>query len=374
MPKKLLKVLIIDPAHFVGGAELFTIDLVNYIQSNFSNIQIDIVFNGNLDYKKLLAPNIKVFAIDFPRLRRTGVRALFNLYTSVRAIRKIIKIGKYDIVHTNSVRAHITGSMAVSKCKTKLFWFMHDFTAPKILTRFFIFKPTGILCCSESVKKYVLKINKNIKNKITVVPNGIDTQQINKFIKPVNPQITNIGIIGRIDPWKGQHYFIRTADLLLNDYPNLRFFVIGSPNHHDIKTIRYFSKLEALVKSLGREKEIILTGFKPNIWEEISKLDIIVHSSIEPEPFGRVIIEAMSMKKPVIATNLGGPQEIITSGENGLLIPPKNIVALAKAINLLLRTPELAVTMGQKAYETVQEKYSMKIVCDKVVDTWLKSC
>lgn len=109
-----------------------------------------------------------------------------------------------------------------------------------------------------------------------------------------------------------------------------------------------------------KDKVLIITGEHKNISQFIAASDIVVHASLRPEPFGLVIIDAMAMKKPVIASRLGGPQEIITEGVDGILLDPGNPKILAMAISRLLQEPEFAKDMAAKARERTKQKFDIK--------------
>ena len=118
----------------------------------------------------------------------------------------------------------------------------------------------------------------------------------------------------------------------------------------------YRDKLDHIIKENKLNQHIIFTGFQENVANYINLMDIIIHSSILPEPFGRVILEAMSLKKPIIATNFGAPPEIIKNGETGFLVPPGDHIELYRTINRLLVQPDLSIKMGLQGYNLLLEK------------------
>jgi glycosyltransferase involved in cell wall biosynthesis len=103
-------------------------------------------------------------------------------------------------------------------------------------------------------------------------------------------------------------------------------------------------------------------------------MDVVVHSSIEPEPFGMVNLEAMYMKKPVVSTNIGGPTEIFSDGEDGILIEPGNPALLAQKISVLLNDPELRSRMGQKANEAVISRFNISDTIHNIENAYKEMC
>lgn len=121
----------------------------------------------------------------------------------------------------------------------------------------------------------------------------------------------------------------------------------------------YCSSLRKLIQELGLEESVVFLGFRDNPADYINLMDVVVHSSIEPEPFGRVNIEAMYLKKPVVSTNIGGPTEIFADGKDGILIEPKNPALLAQRIASLLESPESRARLGENAHRTVMERFTI---------------
>jgi glycosyltransferase involved in cell wall biosynthesis len=110
------------------------------------------------------------------------------------------------------------------------------------------------------------------------------------------------------------------------------------------------SSLRQFVTEHRLGKRVHFVPFQSNVAAALSDLEVLIHASLRPEPFGRVIIEAMAMRKPVIASKAGGPLEIVDDGINGFLVPPGDDAELAEKIVLLLTNPELASQLGHEAY------------------------
>lgn len=166
-----------------------------------------------------------------------------------------------------------------------------------------------------------------------------------------------VGIIGLLIPWKGQKVFIEAAARILAVHPEARFFVIGGgvEAYPD-----YPGELMEMVERMGLRGKVIFLGQRKDVPSLLAALDILVHASVEPEPSGGVIVEAMAMGKPVIATNIGGPPEVIEEGRTGHLIPPGDPAALAEKIDLLIRDPEHRQAVGRAAREYLKANFSLE--------------
>lgn len=168
----------------------------------------------------------------------------------------------------------------------------------------------------------------------------------------------NIGLFGCLLPWKGHKVFIEAVNILVKEknLKDCKFFIVGdTPNEKsDLK-----EKLMKLVNTLDLSNYVVFTGYQENVYQFMNKMDIAVHTSIEPEPFGAVIIEAMVLGKPVIATKMGGPLEMINDQVDGILIPPGNPRILAETIFSLLNDENKRRQMSIRAKETARRKFDI---------------
>jgi len=372
MKKKLsLPVLILDPANFIGGAECFMLDFLRYTTSK-KNYTFIVGTTGNKEYVSQIPAHCKIFKLPLPRLRLFSLSSLLALRRSVREISSFVEKKKIALIISNSVRSHVIASFVSKKTHVPLLWMMHDFTFPRMILSYLAKVPVRIVCVSYAVRKYVLLATRGKwKEKMVVIPNGVDLaniqQQAAMNIKlPLKRNEIWVGTIGRIERWKGQEYFIRAAIKMLNLVPRARFFIIGSPTEYDRKTIHYFEMLKRLVVHNRLTTKVNFTGYLPNVYPLLSKLDILVHTAIEPEPFGRVVLEGMAMKKPVIASPLGGPSEVIKDGSDGFLVDPKDTTRLASVMMELASAQHKRDMVGEAAYQKVSQFYTTKIVYDKL--------
>jgi glycosyltransferase involved in cell wall biosynthesis len=169
--------------------------------------------------------------------------------------------------------------------------------------------------------------------------------------------------VGRLDRWKGQEVFLRAMALVKDAVPNVRGIVIGDPVPYDPD---YGNLLPALCDELGLSKHVIFSEFRQDMPTVMSALDVLVLASISPEPFGRVLIEAMAAGRPVVATDAGAVREIVEDGVHGLLVPPGDVQALAGAIVHILTHRDLAVAMGQEGQARVRERFDVQRYVDGV--------
>jgi glycosyltransferase involved in cell wall biosynthesis len=162
-----------------------------------------------------------------------------------------------------------------------------------------------------------------------------------------------IGIVGRFVEWKGQHVFLEAARKLVDSGVEARFFLVGAPLFGEEE---YGARLEKQAAALGERVEF--TGFQSDIPRVMRGLDVFVHASTTPEPFGQVVIEAMAEGVPVVASDGGGVREIVSDGQDGLLTPMGDADALAAALAGLLRDPARASRLARAGHERVRRDFT----------------
>jgi glycosyltransferase involved in cell wall biosynthesis len=163
------------------------------------------------------------------------------------------------------------------------------------------------------------------------------------------------GIFGSLLKWKGHDVFLKAARLVVEAVPEARAVIIGEAPDG---STGYREELLGLARDLGIAQRTVFTGFRRDVPEMLQVLDVVVHASVSPEPFGRVIAEGMAMGRPVVAAGAGGPLEIIEHGRTGLLVRPDDPEALASAIVTLLSDRVLARRLGESARVAAEARFS----------------
>jgi glycosyltransferase involved in cell wall biosynthesis len=182
----------------------------------------------------------------------------------------------------------------------------------------------------------------------------------------VGPQDLLVAVFGRLQRWKGQDVFVEAAARLLPFRPRLRFAIVGGsvfglePD--------FLAALERRIAVAGFGDRMRLTGFRTDVPALMAACDIICHTSRRPEPFGMVVIEAMALGRAVIATEGGGPSEIILPGETGLLVPPDHPEALAAAIRALSDDPALRDRLGANAADRARTHFHIDACAQTLID------
>ena len=201
-----------------------------------------------------------------------------------------------------------------------------------------------------------LRLRRN--DRTAVIASGLTREHIERCSGPRRTNsVPHIGIIGRIAPWKGQDVFVQAAALLIRQGFSARFRIAGSAMFGEEQ--EFERNLRELAASLGIEEHVEFLGFS-DVAAVLRSLDVLVHASRIPEPFGQVIIEGMAAGLPVIATNGGGAREIIEDGKTGLLVPMGDAPALAQALVELLTRQEFARTLAVAGRQYVLEHFTVE--------------
>lgn len=165
-----------------------------------------------------------------------------------------------------------------------------------------------------------------------------------------------VGMMGRIEPWKGQRDVLQALRLLAPQFPRLRCLIAGTP---ELDGQWYLDELKGLAQSLDLGDIVRFVGYQDNTPLFLSALDVLVHASVQPEPFGRVLIEGMAAGLPLVAANAGGVPEIVVDGQTGLLTPPAQPTALADALARVLANPAEGQAMGQAGRMRAQTLFAI---------------
>ena len=171
----------------------------------------------------------------------------------------------------------------------------------------------------------------------------------------IPPTAPCVGIVGQLQEWKGHKVFLRAFARVLGAVPEAWACVVGAPPDGGEG---YARELHDLARELGVSSRVVFAGFTAEVPAALQLLDVVVHASVEPEPFGRVIAEAMAMRRPVIASDEGGPREIIEHGRTGLLFPQGNATALADHVVSLLRDRAEAARLAEAGLAEVKRRFS----------------
>jgi glycosyltransferase involved in cell wall biosynthesis len=219
-----------------------------------------------------------------------------------------------------------------------------------------------IIACSEFVKHFYRGRSKTPDIEV-VYPFVIEEEQVEELKSVQKKKI--IGMIGKFIPWKGQDTFIHMAKKIHERHPQYQFVIIGAPYQRNAESKAYFEECQRLIDEQGLKEVLKIIPEVSNVLGTIAEWEILVHCSKEPEPLGRVVLEGMVAGCAVVASKLGGPQEIIDDQQTGLLTTPHED-ELVVAIEQLIEHQDLRAEMARKGQEYVQKSFSRKPLLEKI--------
>jgi glycosyltransferase involved in cell wall biosynthesis len=286
------------------------------------------------------------------------------------AFRRIVKEYRIDLIHANNgiyenlpailiarllhipCICHVRGTEPITRLEKRVFPWVQRFITTNAHTEA-LYKSNG------GAEKTLL------------VYNGIDLRDFSldatkshlRTEYSVDNFAPTVGSIGRIVEGKGFDEFINAARLVINERAEVKFFIIGN-NPLGSQSVQ--ARLMHLVHQLSLDKNVIFTGWRDDIINVISELDLICQASTYPEGLGMALIEAMALKKPVVATRIPGHTEIVDNRSNGLLVEPGDCESLAESILLLLNDRKLAEAMGETGRKKVETVFSSEKNVEKV--------
>jgi glycosyltransferase involved in cell wall biosynthesis len=173
----------------------------------------------------------------------------------------------------------------------------------------------------------------------------------------IPPDAPVVGVVGHIQAWKGQVLAVEAVARARRQVPALRCLVVGGVHRQGAA---YAEELRERVAAPDLAGHVVLTGARRDVAACMDAMDVVLHTSTAREPFGRVLIEAMAVGRPVIAPREGGPRVIVAEGETGLLVPPRDPDALAAAILELMRDPARRLAMGRAARARVETVFGIR--------------
>ena len=238
---------------------------------------------------------------------------------------------------------------------------MHDAQDPKrsfaIVSRLVALASTRFVCVSEAVRRVMVGLG-IAEQRTEVLYNGVQLSYLGERPDPA-PEVSGPGphilMCAQIVPWKGQHVFLDAASRIARKHPTARFYVVGTLAHPDDQS--YMDQLRATADEGELRGRVVFAGYQSNVPSWMIAADVIVHASTAGEAFGLVIAEAMALGKRVVASDTGGPREIVEDGVTGRLVPPNDAGALAVAIeDLASRPPD--DPMGARAARSIRERFT----------------
>jgi len=356
---KIIRILFLDHhKEIIGGGQISLLQLLKGLHRE--EFQPVICCPGPGEFSiEAKGTKLKIVYMPMPSFKSFKI---FTIFSSIRKIIRTIKEEDIDLIHSNSSRSMIYAALVRIFYKIPILWHIRITERDAILDRILQPFASKIIAISKAVAKRFSWM-KN-QEKIAIIHNGLDLKEFNNCssfpkIKEefyIKKATVLIGTAAKLQPKKGIHVLLQAIPLIRKYFSNAKFLIIG--NDADPKE-QYLQKLTEIARHSKEEKNIIFTGFRRDIPQLMSALDIFVMPSLI-EPFGRVLLEAMAAEKAIVASRVGGIPEIVDDGETGILVPPGDTKKLAEAIISLIQNKSMREMMGKKGRKRVEEQFSIE--------------
>jgi glycosyltransferase involved in cell wall biosynthesis len=301
----------------------------------------------------------------------TGFSKLLAILDVLEALRNTAKIlwlwrhNRFNVIHLNNGFIPLEGILAARILDLPLIVHLRGFLGPAdVLGALTLQRVTQVIAVSNAVAENVHAAGVS-REQITTIYDPVDVDLFDAAAGE-RPYVREgwglaesdiaVGIFGRVIDWKGQREFVHAMLAALPHNPALKAVIIGDQSDG---ALEYYQVVRRLIDSSPYRDRFILPGYLEDVEASYHAIDIVVHASIEPEPFGMVVPEGMAARKAVIAAAAGGPVEVITNGQDGLLVPPGDIAALKNAILELAADPGRRRRLGENGYAKVRQGFTI---------------
>lgn len=360
------RILFLHHTAAIGGAELHLLSVAREYRATSAVV----LFSDGPFRAELENAGVEVILIPTP-WATAGVR-LGAPQMTVRAAASVLRLScrtarlarNHQLIYANSPKALIVAAAAGFLSRRPVLWFLHDLLDPahfnaravrqsvRIANRF----SARVLANSSATAAAFIRSGGD-RSLVEVVHYGfappptvtIDRADARRGLPVAGVPL--IGVFGRLTFWKGQHVVLEALARL----PGVHALLVGD----ECEDADYVRGLRARIEELDLSDRVSFLGFRADVANLLAAVDVVVHASVAPEPFGRVIVEGMLAKRPVIAARAGGVPEIIDDGVSGVLVEPDDPTDLANEIAALLGDPARAAEIAETGRARARERFSV---------------
>ncbi|MGH9913779.1 MAG: glycosyltransferase family 4 protein [Pyrinomonadaceae bacterium] len=405
-----MTILFLSPTALIGGAETVLLDImagIKNVQPEWRLVLVVGESNGPIiDRAQEIGAEVKVIQLPVG-IARIGdasaggpagseksrrlvmgrmLSAVPQVLTYTWRLRKFISGLAPEMIHSNGFKMHVLGALA-KPSKTPLIWHIHDFVSSRrIVTTILTLLAGRCRMAVANSKSVAADFSRRfgLHTPVRPVLNGVD---LNRFqangdkldldrlagLEPAPSGTVRVGLLGTFARWKGQRLFLEALSLLSSILPpslKMRAYIIGDALYKTDNSQFSRAELEEYARSLKLDREVGFTGFVFDPAAAMRTLDVVVHASTAPEPFGMVIAEAMATGCAVIVSRAGGAAEISRDGVDSLQFTPGSAQGLASVIERLVRDAGLRQRLGREGRRIAEQKFSRERMTDDLIEIY----
>jgi len=348
-----VRILQVLPELELGGVETFVVLLSKELKKLGHDVVV--VSSGGR-----LVDELKEYGVGHIKLPVSSKNPV-TIWYSAFLLSKILKGLHVDVIHAHSRVPDWVAYFVSLFTRVPFVVSAHAFYTPHWGSKI-VAKADRVICDSVSVGEYAVERLGVSRDKIRVVYNGIDVKRFEDVKPPFSNPPYSIGTVGRLAPSKGQKVLIEAFARLLKEGLDVRLVIAGDGPLMD--------ELVSLSESLGVSGYVEFLGFRSDIPDVLSQIDLFVHPSLIPEPLSMALIEAMAASRPVVASGVGGFREVIVDGKTGYLVKPASVDELADAMRKIVINPESGIEMGENGLKRVRELFSSDVMATKMLEVY----
>jgi glycosyltransferase involved in cell wall biosynthesis len=306
----------------------------------------------------------------------------YSIGAATRALRRLLTQAHADLVVTKGLSSHFSGGFAARKLGIPCVWHVQDFISERsfgVYRRAFgraaRWLPNQIIVDGISIEK---QLPRSLQPRITVVHNGIDTSTFRPGLDStgvreelgIGRDQLVVGHVGRITPWKGQHYLIEAFARIANKAPNVTLLLVGSPVFDNDA---YQRRLLSLVAQFGLNERVKFAGYRHDIPRVLLAMDVFAFTSIEKDTSPLALLSAMSCGLPIVAFDIQGVRELLDGQKQLLTVPVGQIDALSASLLELIADKQLRLQLGQSVRQLAERRFTLDRHVMNVEQVFLKT-
>jgi glycosyltransferase involved in cell wall biosynthesis len=404
-----MRVVYLNPSGQLGGAEVALLDLVASLRDAEPDWDLHLIAGGQgLLIERARELGVSARAVSFPpalarlgdsglnptaekRTSRTGLlKKLFEAGTPalkyIQALKTELSQIKPDLIHTNGFKMHVLGARACPKKSTPLVWHVRDYVSSRPvmarLLRLHTAKCAAAITNSQSVAGDLRAVC-GVDLRVNPVLDAIDLVRFSPEgskldldslagMPEADAGTVRVGLLATMARWKGHRTFLQALALLPKE-TKVRAYVIGGALYQTDDSQHSLEELKDEAARLGVAHRVGFTGYVEDAASAMRSLDIVVHASTQPEPFGLVIAEAMACGRALIASEAGGAAEIIDPEVDAIAHKPGDAQALSECINRLANDAELRERLGRNGRRTAEQRFDRTRLAGEVIPIYYEA-
>jgi glycosyltransferase involved in cell wall biosynthesis len=391
-----IKLLYLNPAGALGGAERVLLDSARIVQARRPDWRLELIASsqGGL-VEEAQACGIANSVLRFPsmiaglsetrktmaELGRVGL-ALPAILEYSRALSAELVRRAPNLIHANGLKMQVLGAHALPE-QCKLIWHLHDYVRSrplmKRLLRRYAPRCNAIIAVSHSVAADIAQVLHGV-TPIYTVHNGVALDEFSpdgmcvdldglSGLSPPGSEVVRVGLVATGAWWKGHEVFLRALASLPQNAP-VRGYVIGGPIYETEASQFSLAELRAMAMRYGVTARTGFTGYLAKVAPALRALDLVIHASVAPEPFGLVLAEAMACGRPVISSALGGAAELVENGRNAVTYRSDDPEELSAVILRLASNRELRARLGAEARASAVQRFDRERMGAQIVSIY----